>query len=143
MRDRDREADAAALDRATDEALALLSGEHGVPERQVAPVEGGYLPFEEHGEHGEREEPGERGEREAPGAQAEGAAGAVPDAASGRRTADAASGRRAAAVPGARDAHAVSGGRPGRSDAGEALTDVWRSIREVAGADEPSRVRGP
>lgn len=128
MRGRDREADAAALDRATDEALALLSdahasGAHDGAEGQVAPVEGGYLPFEE------------------PGAGAP-----VGDAFDGG-TSGVAPGTRGTAVPGARDARTLPGApgvaeTPGeRPGAGEALTDVWRSIREVAGADEPSLAR--
>ncbi|MER5780995.1 molybdopterin molybdotransferase MoeA [Streptomyces mobaraensis] len=130
MRGRDREADAAALDRATDEALALLSdahasGAHGGAEEQVVAVEGGYLPFEE----------------------PEGGAGApVGDAFDGG-TSGVAPDARGTAVPGARDARTLPGA-PGvaetpeeRPGAGEALTDVWRSIREVAGADEPSLAR--
>ncbi|WP_372408593.1 molybdopterin molybdotransferase MoeA [Streptomyces luteireticuli] len=47
MSPRDGDADAAALDRATDEALAILAGDHGTPGRAVGPVDGGYLPFED------------------------------------------------------------------------------------------------
>ncbi|MBH1934689.1 hypothetical protein I5Q34_10405 [Streptomyces sp. AV19] len=134
MSPHDRDADAAALDRATDEALAILAADHGAPGRAaVGPVDGGYLPFDD--DPDDAGPPPAAATREVPPLD-------VPFG--GVRFYD-----HAGPDPYGGDApHRVHGalGAHGRADpSGDAgLTEVWRTVRDVASQDAgPSRQQRP